>query len=1221
MAAGYQASLQPPQPFRFDTPDEWPKWRRRFEQFRVASGLSKEDEERQASTLLYCLGEEADDVLTSTNISTEDRKKYKQVLAKFDAHFKVRKNIIFERARFNRRMQEEEESVEQFITSLYSLADNCEYGNMKEELIRDRLVVGIKDVTLSERLQMDEALTIDKAKKSVRQREAVKEQQSFLKREETSLDYVKSKDNSSRPHKRTNNHQATTSWNIQVKVNGKAVLFVIDTGAEVSAISRNVYEAIGQPRLYNPNKILCGPGRQVLNVLGCCTVKLSYKQHRVSQKVYVVHKLANNLLGLPAIIALNVLTQVNAVQSVDHPIADKFPDLFHGLGTMKDEYEIKLKPDAKPYSLFSARRVPIPMREKVKTELQQMEAAGVISKVDGPTSWCAGMVVVPKKSGEVRICVDLKPLNENVLRETHPMPHVDDALAQLSGAKLFSKLDANSGFWQVPLAKCSRPLTTFITPFGRYWFNKLPFGISSAPEIFQRKMSATLEGIPGVLCHLDDVLVYGKDNQEHDSRLTVVLERIRAAGITLNPTKCEFAKTQLTFLGHLITHNGISADPAKTLAIKQMPPPNNVTELRRFLGMTNQLGKFSPNLSDFSAPLRKLLSHKQAWLWGPDQEQSYQKLQSELTTPTVLRPYNPQANTKISADASSYGIGAVLLQQADKNWLPVAYASRAMSTTESRYAQIEKEALAITWACEKFSTYVLGKKILLETDHKPLVPLMTYKHLDNLPPRVLRFRLRLMRFDYQIAHVPGKYLYTADTLSRSPLPTNSNEEIHRQQEEVEHFIQSVTLHLPASKERLDTFKQHQAEDTICSKLITYLSTGWPNKCSLPDILKPYWAARGNLSLHDDLLLYGSRIVIPATLQKQVLQKVHHGHQGIQRFRLRIASSVWWPGVSKAIERYIKNCSQCVKSYVPPKEPLITSPLPTRPWQKLAADLFELNKSHYLIIVDYFSRYPEVIKLTSTTSVSIINVLKSIFARHGIPSTLITDNGPQFSSSEFKKFASVYSFQHITSSPRYPQSNGLVERAVGTAKGLLQNTSDPHLALLSFRATPLPWCSLSPAELLFGRKISTDLPQSNGQLIPQWPYLEDFRRADKEHKATQQLHYNSRHRTRPLPSLAPDDPVWVRTGNNQVPGRVIMPSASPRSYIISTPTGDVRRNRYHLTPRRETDLNPETDLDLETFTASSEPSVDEPPVSNIPRSPIRTWSHTGTVVRPPSRFTS
>ena len=193
--AGYQVSLQPPQPFPFDTPDEWPKWRRRFEQFCVASGLSKEDEERQVSTLLYCLGEEADDVLTSTNISAESRKKYDDVLAKFYTHFKVRKNIIFERARFNRRVQEEEESVEQFITTLYSLAENYKYRGMKEELIRDRLVVGIKDVTLSERLQMDEALTLDKAKKLVCQREAVKEQQSLLKREETNLDYTKSKEN------------------------------------------------------------------------------------------------------------------------------------------------------------------------------------------------------------------------------------------------------------------------------------------------------------------------------------------------------------------------------------------------------------------------------------------------------------------------------------------------------------------------------------------------------------------------------------------------------------------------------------------------------------------------------------------------------------------------------------------------------------------------------------------------------------------------------------------------------------------------------------------------------------------------------------------------------------------------------------------------------------------------------------------------------------------
>ena len=272
------------------------------------------------------------------------------------------------------------------------------------------------------------------------------------------------------------------------------------------------------------------------------------------------------------------------------------------------------------------------------------------------------------------------------------------------------------------------------------------------------------------------------------------------------------------------------------------------------------------------------------------------------------------------------------------------------------------------------------------------------------------------------------------------------------------------------------------------------------------------------------------------------------------------------------------------------------------------------------IVDYFSRYPEVVKLTSTTSVNIINILKSIFARHGIPSTLITDNGPQFSSREFQKFVSVYSFQHLTSSPRYPQSNGLVERAVGTTKGLLRNTSDPHLALLSFRATPLSWCSLSPEELLLGRKINTDLPQSSQQLVPQWPYLGDFRRADKQHKENQKLHYNSRRRARPLLPLAPDDPVWVRTGNNQVPERVVMPSASPRSYIISTPTGHIRRNRHNLAPRKETSWTLEEDFDLETPFTPTEPLADEPTAPNISRSPIRTRSFTGTQVRPPRRFT-
>ena len=230
-----------------------------------------------------------------------------------------------------------------------------------------------------------------------------------------------------------------------------------------------------------------------------------------------------------------------------------------------------------------------------------MEDLGVISKIDQPTPWCAGMVVVPKKSGEVRICVDLKPLNSSVLREVHPLTAVDETVAQLSGAAVFSKLDANSGFWQIPSAATSGHLTTFITPFGWYCFNKLPFGITSAPEYFQKKMSLIVDGLQGVLCLIDDILIFSRDKAEYDERLWAALNKIQNAEVTLNAEKCEFWCDQVTFLGHVISKNGVAPDLAKTAAIKEMEALTNITELRRFMGIVNQLGKFHLTLQNFPA--------------------------------------------------------------------------------------------------------------------------------------------------------------------------------------------------------------------------------------------------------------------------------------------------------------------------------------------------------------------------------------------------------------------------------------------------------------------------------------------------------------------------------------------------------------------------------------------------------------------------------------------
>ena len=874
------------------------------------------------------------------------------------------------------------------------------------------------------------------------------------------------------------------------------------------------------------------------------------------QTIYVVRGLQRNLLGLPAITSLDLARQIGETTTVPD-VRNRFRKVFRGLGSLGEPYLIKLKEDAAPYSLFTPRNVAIPLREQVRNELERMESLNVVSKVTQPTDWCAGMVVVPKRSGEVRICVDLKPLNECVLREVYLIPKVDETLAQLSGASVFSKLDANSGFWQIPLAEESKHLTTFITPFGRYWFNKLPFGISSAPELFQRRMGQILEGLPGVLCLMDDVIITGKDQTEHNERL----QRLEAAGVTLNPQKCEFGKRTMRFLGHVVSGEGIRPDPEKTSAIRVMPPPTCVSDLRRFLGMVNQMGKFSPNIAELSKPLRELLGTKRSWSWSPSQDEAFARVKAELLKPTVLALYDPNAQTKLSADASSYGLGAVLLQEFESTWKPVAYASRSLSDTETRYAQIEKEALALTWACDKFSTYLLGKKFAIETDHKPLVPLLGSKHLDNLPPRVLRFRLRLARYDYTISHVPGKLLYTADALSRAP--TSPAEATTELEEEVEMQVETVVAALPATEQRLREYCDAQSRDETCSQVMKFCATTWPKKQDIAPNILPYWKVRECLTMHNGLLLYNDRIVVPNVLQEETMSRIHEGHQGIERCRMRAKNSVWWPGISKMLTKLVTECPVCVRDSTVRKEPLMPTSLPDYPWQVVGSDLFSLKGEQYLVVVDYFSRFPEVFKLTSTVTGSVIAALKSLFSRYGLPGILRSDNGPQYNSDEFAMYMKEHGIRHVTSSPYYPQSNGQAERTVQTVKRLFKRSADPYQALLSYRATPLPWCNLSPAELLMGRRLRTMVPQTDKALIPKWTFLPEFKRLNREFKDRKKRDFDQAYKVQELPPIPDDQDVWISTERDPKPGTVVSAADTPRSYIVDTPTGEIQRNRSKL----------------------------------------------------------
>ena len=315
--------------------------------------------------------------------------------------------------------------------------------------------------------------------------------------------------------------------------------------------------------------------------------------------------------------------------------------------------------------------------------------------------------------------------------------------------------------------------------------------------------------------------------------------------------------------------------------------------------------------------------------------------------------FNTNYDTVVSADASCYGLGAVLSQrQPDGEFKPVAYISRSMTDTEKRYAQIEKEALAFTWACERLADYLVGLTFHIITDHKPLVPLFSSKKLDELPLRVQRFRLRMMRYDFTISHVPGKDLVVADTLSRAPAcrPTENDQALVQ---EANAFVNLVTSNLPATEQRLQEIKQHQANDAVCQQLSHYCQSGWPERKTLPAEIQPYSSVSSELSVEDGLLLRAPRlIVIPTALRQGVLDQLHTGHQGIHKCRERARQAVWWPKLSKEMEDLVNRCQVCRRAQQQRSEPLIPSKMPDLPWQKVGMDMFEWRKVNYLLIVDY-----------------------------------------------------------------------------------------------------------------------------------------------------------------------------------------------------------------------------------------------------------------------------
>lgn len=387
---------------------------------------------------------------------------------------------------------------------------------------------------------------------------------------------------------------------IDVTVDNYTAQFKVDTGAEVSAVP-NGFPALAA-KLDPANTLLTGPGGQPLRVLGSYVATLQWHGKMSSQRLYGIQSLTVPLLGLPALQALEVVKFLDELQT---PEATVRAELFQGLGTLKDEYTILLRPDAVPFSLTAPRRIPIPLLEVVRHELDKLEKGGVIRRVDNPTPWCSGLVVVRKADGSYRLCVDLTQLNKVVLRERHILPTVEQVLGLLGDATVFSKLDETASFHEVKLSADSQELTTFITPFGRYCFCRLPFGITSAPEYFQKQKARILEGQEGVANMMEDILVFGRTREEHDARLSQVLSRLAKAGITLNQDKCRFGVSEVSFLGVVVSAQGIRPRPHKVEAVKAMEAPTDIAGVRRLLGIAKHRARFLPHISEVTAPTSK----------------------------------------------------------------------------------------------------------------------------------------------------------------------------------------------------------------------------------------------------------------------------------------------------------------------------------------------------------------------------------------------------------------------------------------------------------------------------------------------------------------------------------------------------------------------------------------------------------------------------------------
>ena len=918
----------------------------------------------------------------------------------------------------------------------------------------------------------------------------------------------------------------------------------------------------------------------------------------------------------------------------DHVTADdlmnEFPRVFDGkIRAMPgEEFRIQLEDDAVPFCVKAPRAIPYAYRDKLRTELDNMVAKGIITPISEPTTWCAPIVVVPKKnSNDIRLCVDLSKLNKFVQRERYQSPTPREAVADIAAtqANFFTTCDALAGYHQCPLAADSQPLTTFITPFGRFMFLRAPFGISSISEHYNRRMDEALGDIPQTRKIVDDCLAYDVNFDSHVTHVRKILQRCADKGISLKREKFVFAQKQVQFCGYILSPEGYRIDPCITEAITQFPKPTNITDLRSFFGLANQLGEFTDVIAAKLEPLRPLLKPKNAFCWDEVHDRAFTETKEALASAPILTYYDPNKPTSLHVDASRLnGIGFVLRQrQTAGTWSMVQAGSRFLTETESRYAMIEIELLGIVWATKKCRIFLDGlSHFEIVTDHRPLLTILNKYQLDEIEnPRLQRLRMQLLNYKYTVTWQRGKDHLAADALSRSPVSDpHSDDEIAEQEVELHLRAIIASNHSEAQDDlRLNELRQVAELDDTYQELRRLIVNGFPqekNKLSLS--VRPYWPVRDRLAFDDGLIVCGCRLVIPKAMRKKTLESLHDSHQGISRTKRRARLVAYWPNIDADIERVVRSCQLC-SAELPsqPKEPLKTHPEPSRVFEHMCTDLFTYGGRNFLIVTDVKSGWPTTFNLGRNISAThIIGALREVFQDTAVPTILYSDGGPQYTSRVCQQFLQEWGVKHVVSSPHYPQSNGCAEASVKGMKKLVKRCWDRRArtidkdkwakGLLQWRNTPRA-NGLSPAQVLFGHPARDILPVHKRAFAKEWQKsIKDVDTLAADIKQKLEKRYNSS--ARPLPPLQLGSKVAVQDHNTKKWNKygIIVHVGDNRDYMVKLTSGRVwRRNRrfirkrYPIVPPSPNEPIPGDDI------AQEAPPPEPTPV---PQTPVGWRSH-------------